>query len=154
MAGFRLTSPELEEIRYQTRSKHIADATEIGGIGGSMVHGATGGVTKAAGALAAGMLANTTSQVGSPEANSGFLGHLQPFYVIKRKKSYPEDRKGIGTIMGKPSREYVKLGSKDRNGKRVITGYTKCLEVRFSSSIATEKEKIAVENYLKGGVIL
>ena len=155
MAGFRLTSPELEEKRYKTRAKHIPNATEIGGIGGEMQKSVSG--AKIAGVLAAGLMTNTTSQVGNAEANSGFLGHLQPFYVIKRKKPYPENRKGVGKMIGKPSREYVESLSSyvdDQGETHALKGLTKCLAVNVKSLNATDEEKDIIERYLKEGVIL
>lgn len=141
--------PEILAARNRKRTRdYEKEADELIKVNPNVLEAIpTGMITKTAGALAAGLMANTTSQLGSSEANKGFLGHLQPFYVIKRKMPYPSDRIGIGHYIGKPSREYVeKLGN--------LSGFTRCLEVNVSSTSATTEEKRIIEAYLKKGVYL
>ena len=117
----------------------------VGGLAGAVL----GGVTGAIGSAGAG-IANVVSQKstvqhsGSFGASYGAMGIKTPYIIIRR----PVQKfvNGYQHDYGYPAYIRVTVGS--------CTGYLRVREVNVQSTLATDDEKVMIENLLKSGVYI
>ena len=124
------------------RTRLISGAIS-GAIAGSVAGGVAGAVV---GGLAKGFVSGSSiDRSGGFTANSGAMGIKTPYLIISRKYGY--DALSYNEFYGFPSNKTVTLGN--------CSGFTKVKETHVENiPMATDKEKIEIENLLKNGVII
>ena len=126
----------------------VINGAALGAIGG-LAGAAIGGITGAIGSAGAG-IANVVSQKstvqhsGSFGASYGAMGIKKPYIIIRR----PVQKfvNGYQRDYGYPAYIRVTIGS--------CTGYLRVREVNVQSTLATDDEKVMIENLLKSGVYI
>lgn len=80
---------------------------------------------------------------GSLSANAGIMGARTPYLILTRRRSY--DANGYSELYGYPSNKTVFLNN--------CSGYVKVKDIRLET-VATDSERLEIENLLKAGVII
>lgn len=119
----------------------------VGVVGGGLAVASGGGLGLLAGASG---IAHAVSHEmvhlahsGSLSANAGIMGARTPYLILTRRRSY--DANGYNELYGYPSNKTVFLNN--------CSGYVKVKDIRLET-VATDSERLEIENLLKGGVII
>lgn len=119
----------------------------VGVVGGGLAVASGGGLGLLAGASG---IAHAVSHEmvhlahsGSLSANAGIMGARTPYLILTRRRSY--DANGYSELYGYPSNKTVFLNN--------CSGYVKVKDIRLET-VATDSERLEIENLLKGGVII
>ena len=119
----------------------------VGVVGGGLAVASGGGLGLLAGAHG---IAHAVSHEmvhlahsGSLSANAGIMGARTPYLILTRRRSY--DANGYSELYGYPSNKTVFLNN--------CSGYVKVKDIRLET-VATDSERLEIENLLKGGVII
>lgn len=119
----------------------------VGVVGGGLAVASGGGLGLLAGASG---IAHAVSHEmvhlahsGSLSANAGIMGARKPYLILTRRRSY--DANGYNELYGYPSNKTVFLNN--------CSGYVKVKDIRLET-VATDSERLEIENLLKGGVII
>lgn len=119
----------------------------VGVVGGGLAVASGGGLGLLAGASG---IAHAVSHEmvhlahsGSLSANAGIMGARTPYLILTRRRSY--DANGYSELYGYPSNKTVFLNN--------CSGYVKVKDIRLET-VATDSERLEIENLLKAGVII
>lgn len=119
----------------------------VGVVGGGLAVASGGGLGLLAGASG---IAHAVSHEmvhlahsGSLSANAGIMGARTPYLILTRRRSY--DANGYSELYGYPSNKTVFLNN--------CSGYVKVKDIRLKT-VATDSERLEIENLLKAGVIV
>lgn len=119
----------------------------VGVVGGGLAIASGGGLGLLAGAT--GIAHAVTHEMvhlahsGSLSANAGIMGARKPYLILTRRRSY--DANGYNELYGYPSNKTVYLNN--------CSGYVKVKDIRLET-VATDSERMEIENLLKAGVII